>query len=126
MPWDECARSQTQTKPVIVKHLHLNGANRPAANNGSGRRRICACLRTHNDARAILCAARGETAYQSKEIASRILCHHTTDNLLESSKTPGYAMEGTDRNKMLGAVVVKAMGSLESGNGMIEVLVMLQ
>lgn len=47
-------------------------------------------------------------------------------DLLVSSAIPGYAMKGTDRNKMLGAVIGKAMGSLESGKGMIEVLVMLQ
>jgi hypothetical protein len=35
-------------------------------------------------------------------------------------------MKGTDRNQMLGAIVGKAMGSLESGTGMIEVLVSLQ
>ena len=47
-------------------------------------------------------------------------------DLLVSSSTPGYAMKGTDRNRMLGAVVGKAMGSLESGKGVIEVLVTLQ
>lgn len=47
-------------------------------------------------------------------------------DLLVSSSAPGYAMKGTDRTRMLGAVVGKAMGSLESGKGMIEVLVTLQ
>jgi hypothetical protein len=35
-------------------------------------------------------------------------------------------MKGTDRNRMLGAVIGKAMGSLDSGTGVIEVLVTLQ
>jgi hypothetical protein len=35
-------------------------------------------------------------------------------------------MKGTDRSKMLGAVVGKALGSLDSGMGVIEVLVTLQ
>jgi hypothetical protein len=35
-------------------------------------------------------------------------------------------MKGTDRSKMLGAVVGKALGNLDSGTGMIEVLVTLQ
>lgn len=59
--------------------------------------------------------------------------HVTTENgsihvgdLLVSSSTPGYAMKGTDRSQMLGAVVGKAAGNLESGNGVIEVLVTLQ
>jgi hypothetical protein len=47
-------------------------------------------------------------------------------DLLVSSTTPGYAMKGTDRNRMLGAVIGKAMGSLDSGTGVIEVLVTLQ
>jgi hypothetical protein len=47
-------------------------------------------------------------------------------DLLVSSGTPGYAMKGTDRNRMLGAVIGKAMGPLESGSGVIEVLVTLQ
>ncbi len=47
-------------------------------------------------------------------------------DLLVSSKTAGYAMKGTDRALMLGAVVGKAMGSLDSGIGVIEVLVTLQ
>ena len=47
-------------------------------------------------------------------------------DLLVSSSEPGYAMKGTDRNRMLGAVIGKAMGNLESGQGVIEVLVTLQ
>jgi len=47
-------------------------------------------------------------------------------DLLVSSSTPGYAMKGTDRSRMLGAVLGKAMGNLDSGAGVIEVLVTLQ
>ncbi|MGA9038947.1 MAG: hypothetical protein WB421_00290, partial [Terriglobales bacterium] len=47
-------------------------------------------------------------------------------DLLVTSSTLGYAMKGTDRSKMLGAVVGKALGSLDSGTGVIEVLVTLQ
>ncbi|MFZ0964787.1 MAG: hypothetical protein WAO35_28350 [Terriglobia bacterium] len=47
-------------------------------------------------------------------------------DLLVSSSQPGYAMKGTDRSRMLGAVIGKAMGSLDSGAGTIEVLVALQ
>jgi hypothetical protein len=47
-------------------------------------------------------------------------------DLLVTSSTAGYAMKGTDRNRMLGAVIGKAMGDLESGNGVVEVLVTLQ
>ena len=47
-------------------------------------------------------------------------------DLLVTSSNPGYAMKGTDRNRLVGAVLGKAMGSLQSGVGVIEVLVTLQ
>jgi hypothetical protein len=47
-------------------------------------------------------------------------------DLLVTASMSGYAMKGTDRNRMLGAVLGKAMGSLDSGTGVIEVLVTLQ
>ncbi len=49
-----------------------------------------------------------------------------TGDLLVTSSTLGYAMKGTDRGQMLGAVVGKALGTLDSGTGVIEVLVSLQ
>jgi hypothetical protein len=50
---------------------------------------------------------------------------HQGDLLVTSSKS-GYAMKGTDRTRLVGAVIGKAMGSLNSGTGVIEVLVTLQ
>ncbi len=47
-------------------------------------------------------------------------------DLLVTSSRPGYAMKGTDRSRLVGAVIGKAMGSLDSGSGVIEVLVTLQ
>jgi hypothetical protein len=47
-------------------------------------------------------------------------------DLLVTSSTPGYAMKGTDRSRLVGAVVGKAMAKLDSGIGVIEVLVTLQ
>lgn len=46
--------------------------------------------------------------------------------LLVTSSTAGYAMRGTDREKLTGAIIGKAMGTLDSGKGVIEVLVSLQ
>jgi hypothetical protein len=46
-------------------------------------------------------------------------------DLLVTSSIPGFAMKGTDRNRMLGAIVGKALGSLDQGAGTIEVLVSL-
>lgn len=50
---------------------------------------------------------------------------HPGDLLVTSSKL-GFAMKGTDRTRMLGAVLGKALGSLDSGTGVIEVVVTLQ
>jgi hypothetical protein len=47
-------------------------------------------------------------------------------DLLVTSSIAGYAMKGTDRARMLGAVVGKAMQPMQSGKGVIEVLVTLQ
>jgi hypothetical protein len=47
-------------------------------------------------------------------------------DLLVTSSTLGYAMKGTDRSKMLGAVIGKALDNLDSGKGVIQVVVMLQ
>lgn len=47
-------------------------------------------------------------------------------DLLVSSSIPGYAMKGTNRRLMLGAVVGKAMEPLTKGTGVIQVLVTLQ
>jgi len=49
-----------------------------------------------------------------------------TGDLLVSSSTPGYAMKGTNRKRMLGAVVGKALEPLSNGKGTILVLVTLQ
>jgi len=47
-------------------------------------------------------------------------------DLLVTSSTPGRAMKGTDRSRMLGAVVGKALEPLQKGNGVIQVLATLQ
>lgn len=47
-------------------------------------------------------------------------------DLLVSSSIPGYAMKGTDRSQMLGAVIGKAIGHLDAGTGVIEAVVTLQ
>ena len=47
-------------------------------------------------------------------------------DLLVTSSTQGHAMKGTDRSKMLGAVVGKALEPMREGTGVIQVLVTLQ
>lgn len=66
-------------------------------------------------------------------IVGIVPCNVTTENgaihegdLLVASSRPGYAMRGTDRSRMLGAVVGKALEPLSKGAGSILVLVTLQ
>ncbi len=60
-------------------------------------------------------------------------CRVSTENgpirrgdLLVTSSTPGHAMRATDRSRITGAVVGKALQNIESGTGVIEILVSLQ
>ena len=45
---------------------------------------------------------------------------------LTTSSTPGHAMKATDRAEAFGAVIGKALGRLESGRGLIPMLIALQ
>jgi hypothetical protein len=47
-------------------------------------------------------------------------------DLLTTSPTPGYAMKATDATKAFGAVVGKALRSLEGGQALVPILVALQ
>jgi hypothetical protein len=47
-------------------------------------------------------------------------------DLLVTSSTPGYAMKATDRSRMVGALIGKALDYLDSGTGVIEVGIALQ
>jgi len=47
-------------------------------------------------------------------------------DLLVTSSIPGYAMKGTDRSRMLGAVIGKSLGNLDAGTGVVEALITLQ
>jgi len=66
-------------------------------------------------------------------IVGIVPCRVTAENgpirpgdLLVTSSTPGYAMKGTNRRRMLGAVVGKALEPLREGKGVIQILVTLQ
>jgi hypothetical protein len=47
-------------------------------------------------------------------------------DLLTTSSTPGHAMKASDQSKAFGAVIGKALGPLESGEGLIPILIALQ
>ena len=66
-------------------------------------------------------------------IVGIVPCKVSTENgpisvgdLLVTSGTPGRAMKGTDRSRMLGAVLGKALEPLHEGTGVIQVLVSLE
>jgi hypothetical protein len=66
-------------------------------------------------------------------IVGVVPCKVTAENgpiaagdLLVTSSLPGHAMKGTDRTRMLGAIVGKALEPLDKGTGTILVLVTLQ
>ena len=60
-------------------------------------------------------------------------CRVSTENgpirrgdLLVTSSIPGHAMRATDRSRMTGAVIGKALHNFDNGTGTIEILVSLQ
>jgi hypothetical protein len=66
-------------------------------------------------------------------LTGRVYCWADASNnpiepgdLLTTSDTPGHAMKATDREKAYGTVIGKAMTSLDSGKGLVLVLVNLQ
>jgi hypothetical protein len=78
-----------------------------------------------------------EESSKSSEVPLAVVgivpCKVTAENgsiargdLLVTSSLPGYAMKGTDRRRLVGAVVGKALEPLAAGQGVIEVLVALQ
>jgi hypothetical protein len=66
-------------------------------------------------------------------MTGRVYCRADASNgairpgdLLTTSQTPGHAMKVTDYNKAQGAIIGKAMDSLDEGTGLVLVLVSLQ
>jgi len=80
--------------------------------------------------------ALGTEEFQSEvplTISGIVPCNVTVENgpvqrgdLLVSSSKAGYAMKGTDRARMAGAILGKALEPLDSGEGVISVLVTLE
>ena len=78
----------------------------------------------------------GDPAIESEiplAVVGIVPCKVTAENgavevgdLLVSSSLPGYAMKGTERNRMVGAIVGKALEPLASGRGTVQILVTLQ
>ena len=67
--------------------------------------------------------ARSGRAYAMADASSGAI---RPGDLLTTSATPGHAMKATDHDRAGGAILGKAMTSLESGTGLVLVLVSLQ
>jgi len=70
---------------------------------------------------------------QAVALTGRVFCRADASggsiepgDMLTTSETPGHAMKVTDYSRAQGAVLGKAMTSLESGKGLVLVLVTLQ
>jgi len=70
---------------------------------------------------------------QNVALTGRVYCQATASNgairpgdMLTTSDIPGHAMKATDRNRAYGAVIGKAMTTLDDGEGLVLVLVNLQ
>jgi hypothetical protein len=76
-----------------------------------------------------------ETAHARRPIAllGKVYCKATAisgpihvGDLLTTSATPGHAMKAGDAGRAFGAVIGKALGPLEGGNGLVPILIALQ
>lgn len=84
----------------------------------------------------VLGMSRAATAASARiplAVVGIVPCKVSTENgeirvgdLLVAAHTPGYAMKGTDRSLMIGAVLGKALEPIADGKGMVNVLVSLQ
>jgi hypothetical protein len=54
------------------------------------------------------------------------VCCKVDGDLLTTSPTPGHAMKASDRSRAFGAIIGKALQPIDSGQGLILVLVALQ
>lgn len=81
--------------------------------------------------------ALNDARLKSEEVPMAVVgivpCKVTAENgriargdLLVASSCPGYAMKGTDRQRLVGAVLGKALQPVPTGSGVIEGLVTLQ
>jgi hypothetical protein len=66
-------------------------------------------------------------------LTGRVYCHVDADfgsiepgDLITTSDTPGHGMKVNDQGRAQGAIIGKAMTGLESGQGMVLILVSLQ
>jgi hypothetical protein len=81
----------------------------------------------------VLDRKRSESNRQPLALMGKVICKADAryssievGDLLTTSETPGHAMKAIDPFKAFGAVIGKALQPLESGQGMIPILIALQ
>jgi hypothetical protein len=120
-------------EPGTVMVLDENGALRPS--NGSYDRKVAGVISGAGDFRPglILDRQRSSAGRLPLALVGKVYCKVDAasgpievGDLLTTSPTPGHAMKASDPVKAFGAVIGKALGPLESGAGLIPILVSLQ
>jgi hypothetical protein len=81
---------------------------------------------------ALVLDRRGRSAGLPVALTGKVWCKVDADcgpvelgDMLTTSSTPGHAMRASDPDRAYGAVIGKALGSLQAGRGMLPVLVFL-
>jgi len=128
------SRTSSRYEPGDLLVVDKNGRRQLAL---SGRPYSTLVAGIYSTKPGVLATPHGMNDHAENEVPLAIVgivpCKVTAENgriragdLLVSSSTPGYAMKGTNRNRMLGAVVGKALEPLNTDKGIIQVLVTLQ
>ena len=120
-------------EPGMVMVLNDEGLLQPS--DGSYDKRVVGIVSgagTYNPA-LVLDKQYGDQAREPIALMGKVFCHVTAEtapivvgDLLTTADIPGHAMKASDPLQAFGAVIGKALQPLESGTGLIPVLVALQ
>jgi hypothetical protein len=118
---------------VVVIDGERPGALRPSQSPYD--RRVAGVISGAGGVRAGILLSQGEVGPDQRfvALAGRVYCLATTENgpirpgdLLTTSSRPGRAMRASDPDRSHGAILGKAMGALDEGEGLVLALVSLQ
>jgi hypothetical protein len=124
-----------QLDPGMVVAIDSSHSGKLCLSRGAYNRRVAGVVSGANNfaAGAVLGNMPGSEDAPPIALSGRVYVHCETagatiqpGDLLTTSDTPGYAMKVTDHARAQGAIIGKAMTALESGRGMVLVLVSLQ
>jgi hypothetical protein len=123
-------------EPGMVVAINQNSAGKLSLARGAYNRRVAGIVAGANDfSTGLVLGKDGEddTLKLPVALTGRVYCRADATkgpiepgDLLTTSDVPGHAMKVTDYTRAQGAILGKAMSSLESGKGLVLVLVSLQ